>query len=251
MALFRKKQGRGSSPDGSGSPSRMPSHIAFIMDGNGRWARKRGMPREYGHAVGADNMKTIVRYCGNIGIDYVSLYVFSTENWKRPKQEVDAIMDLFSDYLDEAKRDLDKNDARYVFMGDKSAFSDSLREKMNELEKLSEHGKVTVNFAINYGGRDDIIHACREMLKDGCTDFTEEELSARLYTKGCPDPDIIVRTGGEKRLSNFLLWQSSYSELYFTDTLWPDLKPAEIDRILDDFMKRDRRFGGLKNDSPN
>ena len=249
MALFRKKHDSGSSSGQAGTASRMPSHIAFIMDGNGRWARKRGMPREYGHAAGAENMKTIVRYCGSIGIDYVSLYVFSTENWKRPKHEVDAIMDLFSSYLDEAKREIGKDDAHYVFMGDKSAFSEEFREKMTELEKLSEGRKVTVNFAINYGGRDDIIHACSELLKDGCTDFTEEEISARLYTKGCPDPDIIVRTGGEKRLSNFLLWQSSYSELYFTDTLWPDLKTREIDRILADFMKRDRRFGGLSNDS--
>lgn len=221
-------------------------HIAFIMDGNGRWAKKRSLPREYGHKVGAQTFKKIALYCGDIGIKYVTIYAFSTENWKRPEREVNAIMALLSDYLDEAKRDLDKNNVRYIFIGDKAIFTEELREKMIELEEISKDKPLTLNFAVNYGGRDEIVNACRALIREGKEDITADDINSHLYTKESPDPDIIVRTGGEQRLSNFLLWQASYSEFYFTDTLWPDLDTSEVDTIVKAFYNRDRRYGKIK-----
>lgn len=221
-------------------------HIAFIMDGNGRWAKKRSLPREYGHKVGAQTFKKIALYCGDIGIKYVTIYAFSTENWKRPEREVNAIMTLLSDYLDEAKRDLDKNNVRYIFIGDKAIFTEELREKMIELEEISKDKPLTLNFAVNYGGRDEIVNACRALIREGKEDITADDINSHLYTKESPDPDIIVRTGGEQRLSNFLLWQASYSEFYFTDTLWPDLDTSEVDTIVKAFYNRDRRYGKIK-----
>jgi len=223
-------------------------HIAFIMDGNGRWAKKRSLPREYGHKVGAQTFKKIALYCGDIGIKYVTIYAFSTENWKRPEREVNAIMELLSDYLDEAKRDLDKNNVRYIFIGDKAIFTEELREKMIELEEISKDKPLTLNFAVNYGGRDEIVNACRALIREGKEDITADDINSHLYTKESPDPDIIVRTGGEQRLSNFLLWQASYSEFYFTDTLWPDLDTSEVDTIVKAFYNRDRRYGKIKED---
>lgn len=221
-------------------------HIAFIMDGNGRWAKKRLLPREYGHKVGAQTFKKIALYCGDIGIKYVTIYAFSTENWKRPEREVNAIMTLLSDYLDEAKRDLDKNNVRYIFIGDKAIFTEELREKMIELEEISKDKPLTLNFAVNYGGRDEIVNACRALIREGKEDITADDINSHLYTKESPDPDIIVRTGGEQRLSNFLLWQASYSEFYFTDTLWPDLDTSDVDTIVKAFYNRDRRYGKIK-----
>lgn len=224
-------------------------HIAFIMDGNGRWAKKRSLPREYGHKVGAQTFKKIALYCGDIGIKYVTVYAFSTENWKRPQREINAIMALLSDYLDEALTDLDKNNVRYVFLGDKKIFTDDLREKMLNLEKVSCDKPLTLNFAVNYGSRDEIVTACKELIKKGDPDITADDINAHLYTSGSPDPDVIVRTGGEQRLSNFLLWQASYSEFYFTDTLWPDLTTSDVDDIVRAFYSRDRRYGKIKNDA--
>ncbi len=222
------------------------NHIAFIMDGNGRWAKKRSLPREYGHKVGAQTFKKIALYCGDIGIKYVTIYAFSTENWKRPEREVNAIMALLSDYLDEALRDLDKNNVRYIFIGDKAIFTEELREKMINLEEVSKDKPLTLNFAVNYGGRDEIVNACRALIREGKDDITADDINSHLYTKESPDPDVIVRTGGEQRLSNFLLWQVSYSEFYFTDILWPDLDTSDVDDIVKAFYNRDRRYGRIK-----
>lgn len=221
-------------------------HIAFIMDGNGRWAKLRGMPREFGHSEGASAFKRIVRYCGDIGIKIVTVYAFSTENWSRPKVEVDRIMALLLEYLNLAEGELEENKIRYTFLGDKSVFTPELREQMERLEVVSAHYEQRLNIAVNYGGRAEIVNAARALMEKGL-DVTEENLSSHLYTKGCPDPDLIVRTANERRLSNFLLWQSAYSEFYFTETLWPDMKPADVDAAVADFYRRGRRFGGVLN----
>ncbi len=219
------------------------SHIAFIMDGNGRWAKKRAMPREYGHSVGAGTFKKIVRYCGDIGIKIVTVYAFSTENWGRPQVEVDAIMKLLSEYIENAAEELEENKTRFRFIGDRSVFSTKLCEKINELEKQSERHGRTLNIALNYGSRKELVNAFSALIKEGATDITEEDITRNLYTAHCPDPDLIIRTGGDIRLSNFLLWQAAYSELYFTDTLWPDLKSKDIDEAVRDFYHRQRRYG--------
>ena len=221
------------------------SHIAFIMDGNGRWAKKRGMPREYGHVKGAENFQRVVRHCGDIGINTVTVYAFSTENWNRPENEVSQLMKLLSQYIDSAARELEENKIRFIFLGSKEKLSAELREKMQKLEKLSEKYSLTLNIALNYGGRDEIVHACNSLIKEGKTEITEQDISSRLYTKESPDPDLVVRTGGDFRISNFLLWQSAYAEYYFTKTLWPDLTSKEIDDIVEEFCTRHRRFGGL------
>lgn len=222
------------------------THIAFIMDGNGRWAKKRGMPREYGHSEGAAALKRIVRYCGDIGIKVVTVYAFSTENWSRPKNEVDRIMSLLDAYIDEATRDLEKNKIKYVFLGDKSAFSPEVAARMNELERISDQYELRLNIAVNYGGRAEIVNAARKLAAEG-KEISEQSISDALYTAGCPDPDLIVRTANEKRLSNFLLWQSAYAEYYFTETLWPDISSADVDAAVKDFYSRGRRFGGVVN----
>ena len=220
-------------------------HIAFIMDGNGRWAKKRGMPREYGHTVGAKVFKEITEYCGDIGINTVTVYAFSTENWKRPKAEVDAIMNLFADFIDEALRTMMKRDVCIKFLGDKTPLPEKMKKLMADVEEGSVNNKRHLNIAINYGGKDELIHAVNSAIKDGLNNITEKDIEERLYTAGQPMPDLIFRTAGEMRLSNFLMWQSAYSEFYFTDTLWPDLKPADIDKAVEDFYQRQRRYGGL------
>lgn len=220
-------------------------HIAFIMDGNGRWAKKRLMPREYGHKVGAETFKNIVKYCRNLDIEAVTVYAFSTENWKRPKKEVNAIMSLFSDYLDVAIKDMMKENVRIIFLGDKSVFPDELRIKMEQTEADSKSNKYILNVGINYGGRDEIVHAVNLCIKEGKTSITEDDITERLYTNASPMPDLIVRTGGEYRISNFLMWQSAYSELYFTDVLWPDFSSEDVDRAIEVFNSRNRRYGGV------
>ncbi len=221
------------------------SHIAFIMDGNGRWAKKRGMPREYGHIKGAEKFKQVVRHCGDIGINTVTVYAFSTENWNRPENEVNQLMKLLSQYLDGAEKELSENKIRFVFLGDKSALPSELRERTMRLEELSKEYSLTLNIALNYGGRSELVNAFNLLASEGRTSVTEEDISSHLYTKDSPDPDLIVRTGGDFRISNFLLWQSAYAELCFTRTLWPDLTNKEIDAIVSDFYGRHRRFGGL------
>lgn len=220
-------------------------HIGFIMDGNGRWAKKRGMPREYGHKFGADTFEKIMEYCGNMGVCATTFYVFSTENWKRPKKEVDSIMGLLSRYLDDCEKKLDKYDIRFIFLGDKSVFPDDMRKKMIEIEERSASHKYIVNLALNYGGRDEIVSAVNGLIREGRGDITEQDITAALYTKESPELDLIIRTGGDMRISNFLLWQSAYAELYFTDVLWPDFSVKDVDAAVENFMNRKRRFGGV------
>ena len=224
------------------------SHIAFIMDGNGRWAKRRGLPRNQGHAAGAEACRRVVRRCRELDIRTVTVYAFSTENWSRPREEVEGLMSLFDHYIDTIAADLDRYDARFVFIGDKSPLSPALREKMTALEAASaaRGSAYTLNLAVNYGGRDEILHAVNSLVAEGKREISAEELASRLYTAHSPDPDLIVRTAGEQRLSNFLLWQASYSELYFTDRLWPDMDAGAVDEAVRAFLGRTRRFGGVK-----
>ena len=219
------------------------NHIAFIMDGNGRWAKKRGLAREAGHKAGAANFRKIVDHCRAVGIKTVTAYAFSTENWSRPAGEVAAIMRLIDDYIKEAERDRVKNKIRYVFLGDKSALAPDLREKTLHLEELTRDCPLTLNIALNYGGRAEITNAVNELIAEGRTSVTESDIASRLYTAHSGDPDFIVRTGAELRLSNFLLWQSAYAELYFTETLWPDFTVGQLDDAINEYYRRQRRFG--------
>lgn len=220
-------------------------HIGFIMDGNGRWAKKRAMPREYGHRFGADTFEKIMEYCGNMGIKATTFYVFSTENWKRPKKEVDAIMGLLSKYLSDCEKKLEKHNVRFIFLGDKSVFPEDMKKKMIEIEERSASHEYIVNLALNYGGRDEIVNAVNNLISKGKKDVTEQDITESLYTRESPELDLIVRTGGDMRISNFLLWQSAYAELYFTDVLWPDFSTKDVDEAVENFMKRKRRFGGV------
>ena len=241
--LFKKNDSSNGEPARVAVDDRL-RHIAFILDGNGRWAKKRGLPREYGHSEGAQTFKRIVRYCGDIGIKIVTVYAFSTENWSRPKNEVDRIVSLLDEYIAGAERELEENKIRYTFLGDKSVFAAPMAERMTRLEQISSGYELRLNIALNYGSRAEIVRACRELAESG-EEINERTLSDHLYTAGCPDPDLIVRTANERRLSNFLLWQAAYSELYFTPTLWPDMQPADVDAAVRDFYARERRFGGV------
>lgn len=224
----------------------LPRHIGIIMDGNGRWARKRGLPRQAGHPVGAETFRTISTYCKNIGIKYLTVYAFSTENWKRPAEEVEAINGLLKKYLLEAREKLVNEDIVLNFLGDTSVYSDELKELIYETSQMNnDHCKLICNIAINYGGRAEIVHAVNKLIKQGAESVTEEDISGALYTAGQPEPDLIIRTGGEYRTSNFLMWQGAYSELYFTPTLWPDFKTTDIDKAIEEFNKRNRRYGGV------
>ena len=220
-------------------------HIAFIMDGNGRWAKKRGMPRTYGHAVGARVFKKIIEYCGSVGIQVVTVYAFSTENWRRPKDEVDTLMSLFTDYIDEAEKHWSDMDIQLRFLGSKEVFPATVRERMERLERVSTGRKRILNIAVNYGGRDDIVHAVNALIAEGKREITEEDITAHLYTKDSPAPDLIVRTGAEQRLSNFLLWEAAYAEFYFTEVLWPDFDEKQVNLCIEEFYRRKRRFGGV------
>ncbi|MBQ2766985.1 MAG: di-trans,poly-cis-decaprenylcistransferase [Clostridia bacterium] len=220
-------------------------HIAFIMDGNGRWAQKRMMPREYGHKVGAATFKKVVRHCGDIGIKTVTVYAFSTENWSRPPREVNAILRLLEEYLDKCENDREAQDIRYRFIGDQSVLPEGLRRRIEHIERTSADRELTLNIALNYGARDELVHAVNRLIAEGKQSVTAEDISGALYTADSPDPDLIVRTGGELRLSNFLLWQAAYAELYFTDVLWPDLSDQDVDAAVRHFYARQRRFGGV------
>ncbi|MCI8589520.1 MAG: di-trans,poly-cis-decaprenylcistransferase [Clostridiales bacterium] len=220
-------------------------HIAFIMDGNGRWAQKRGLPREYGHKIGADVFRKTVEYCDDIGIHCVTVYAFSTENWKRPGREISAIMLLFKQYLKDAVKTMMKRDIRIVFLGDKSPFPKDVIKQMEEIERDSAQNTKRLNIAMNYGGRAEIVHAVNQLMGQGYKEITEEDIAKQLYTLDAPMPDLIVRTGGEQRISNFLMWQSAYSELYFTDILWPDFTENDVDKAVAEFESRNRRFGGV------
>ena len=219
-------------------------HIAFIMDGNGRWAKSRGLSRSAGHRAGAKTFRRIVDYVKLIGAKYMTVYAFSTENWSRPAEEVSSIMKLLEDYIEQALGDVADNDVRVIFLGDRAPLSDKLRRKMDSLERRSEKNSHILNIALNYGGRDEIVRAVKQVLEKGL-ELTGETIAANLYTKESPPPDLIVRTAGELRLSNFLLWQSAYSELYFTDKLWPDFTEKDVDEAVAEFYRRTRRFGGI------
>lgn len=222
-----------------------PRHIGIIMDGNGRWAKKRGFPRLAGHKEGAENFKRIAEYLVDLDIEVATFYAFSTENWKRPQEEVQNIMALLVDYLEEwITMRKDKN-MRFRFIGDKSAFSPKIQKLMADVEEKSKDYPNQLNLALNYGSRDEIVNACNLLIKEGKKSITAEDLASHLYTKDQPDVDLIIRTGGEMRLSNFLLYQSAYAEFYFTDTLWPDITSEDIDRAIEYFNGRERRFGGV------
>ena len=230
----------------------VPKHIAIIMDGNGRWAKKRGLPRTAGHAAGAETFRKIANYSRSIGVEYLTVYAFSTENWKRSEEEVGAIMKLLGNYLKEALQDMEKNHVRFKFFGDLSRLSPSLQKLCAEAEsKSAVFGDVQVNFCLNYGGRDEIVKATQTFARDVAQgkytpeDLTESLLSTYLYSKDVPDPELIIRPSGEMRTSNFLLWQSAYSEYVFMDVLWPDFSPEDLEKAIAEYNGRNRRFGGV------
>ena len=227
--------------------NKIPRHIAIIMDGNGRWAQRRGLPRTAGHKEGAETFRRIARYCKNIGVEYLTVYAFSTENWKRPAEEVGTIMGLLEKYLLDSVRDMEKEQIRLRFFGDMSALSPRLRELIERTNAIADTlpGCFQANICLNYGGRDEIVRAARALAESG-EEWTEENLSAHMDSAGVPDPELIIRPGGEYRVSNFLLWQSAYAEFVFSDTLWPDFTEADIDEAVERFRQRDRRFGGVK-----
>ena len=227
----------------------LPRHIAIIMDGNGRWAKKRSLPRSAGHSAGAETFRRIASYCRDLGVEYLTVYAFSTENWKRSREEVASIMGLLRRYLVEAIDSMEREQVRIKILGDVSPLDEDLKDLIARTERLSNtiHSKTQANLCINYGGRDEIVHAVKSWLQEeNRPELTEQAISDRLYTGGMPDPDLIIRPSGEVRISNFLLWQSAYSEFYFTDTLWPDFNERELDKALESYAKRDRRFGGVK-----
>ena len=216
------------------------------MDGNGRWAKKRGLPRTAGHRVGAEVFRDIATYCKELGVEYLTVYAFSTENWKRPADEVSTIMGLLEQYLHEAIDTMEKDHIRLRFFGDMSALSPELQAMAHRTDDISAHYEgFQANICLNYGGRAELLRAAQRCAERGL-DWTEENLSANMYSAGIPDPELVIRPGGEMRLSNFLLWQCAYSELYFCDTLWPDFTRQELDKAIIDYQRRDRRFGGVK-----
>ena len=226
--------------------TRVPKHIAIIMDGNGRWATRRGLPRTAGHKAGAETFRRIATYCKNIGVKYLTVYAFSTENWKRPADEVNTIMGLLEQYLHEAIDTMEKDHIRLRFFGDMSVLSPELQALAHRTDDISTHYEgFQANICLNYGGRAELLRAAQRCAERGL-DWTEENLSANMYSAGIPDPELVIRPGGEMRLSNFLLWQCAYSELYFCDTLWPDFTRQELDKAIIDYQRRDRRFGGVK-----
>lgn len=230
----------------------MPQHIAIIMDGNGRWAKKRGLPRNVGHREGSRNLKKMVAFCDKIGIKYLTVYAFSTENWKRPKNEVDGLMSLLLEYLKNAEKELGGDKVRIRVVGDVKGLPVEIQKEVDRVTKMTQGNEgMILNIALNYGGRDDIVKAVKEVAKDvaqgrlDVKDIDGQAISTRLYTAGTPDPDLIIRTSGEKRISNFLLWQAAYSEFWYTDVYWPDFREEHILEAIDEFQKRNRRFGGV------
>ena len=243
MALFEKKKTENLPP---------PRHIAIIMDGNGRWAKNRGLPRTAGHAAGAETFRRIANYCRTLGVEYLTVYAFSTENWKRSEEEIAGIMKLLKNYLLEAMRDMEKNHVRFKFFGDLSRLSPELQDLCRQAEQTSSaYHDVQVNFCLNYGGRDEIVQAARRFAMDvaqgrrEAAELTEEVLEAYLYSAGVPDPELIIRPSGELRISNFLLWQSAYSEFVYMNVLWPDFREKDLDQAIEEYHRRNRRFGGV------
>ena len=248
MALFSRSKKN----DEISSDIIMPVHIGIIMDGNGRWAKKRGLPRKAGHSAGAKTFRKITRYCSDIGVKHLTVYAFSTENWKRPEDEVNSLMKLFKSYLEEALEDFKDDSIVVRFIGDKSQFSDDLRNLMIENEESSkDRDGMVLNIAMNYGSRDEIVRAVKNIsvdVKSGKLsedDITENLFSDYLYTSGQPDPDLIIRPSGEYRISNFMLWQSAYTEFVIMNKLWPDFEKSDLDEAINMYSKRNRRYGGV------
>ena len=242
MGLFQKNGYTAGQVD----MSRLPRHIAIIMDGNGRWAKKRGLPRTAGHKIGAETFRDIAAYCRELGVEYLTVYAFSTENWKRPKDEVDTIMGLLEQYLQEAINTMKKDQIRLRILGDATALSPKLQRMIDEANTVSSRNTgFQANICLNYGGRAEILQAARLCAENG-EEWTEENFEKYLWSHDIPDPELIIRPSGELRLSNFLLWQCAYSEFYFCDTLWPDFDRKELDKAIIDYQRRDRRFGGIK-----
>lgn len=250
MGLFSKKIHHHGA--GQVDKSRLPRHIAIIMDGNGRWAKRRALPRTAGHKVGAEVFRTIATYCKDLGIEYLTVYAFSTENWKRPKDEVDTIMGLLKRYLLEAIDTMARDNIRLRFLGDLSALPEELQQLTARTNAITETlDGFQANICLNYGGRDEILRAARAFAADCAAgkrrpeELDEELFASELSSAGLPDPDLIIRPGGEKRVSNFLLWQGAYAEFLFTDTLWPDFRKEDLDAALVEYQRRHRRYGGI------
>lgn len=235
---------------------KIPQHVAIILDGNGRWAKSKGMPRTYGHTMGAKNVEVICKAAYDLGISYLTMYAFSTENWNRPKEEVSALMKLLNSYLKNCIKTADKNNMRVRVLGDISRLDDSMQKQILDLEEASKRNDgLNFQIALNYGSRDEMVRAMRKMVSDydagkiGILDISEETFEHYLDTKDIPDPDLLIRTSGEQRLSNFLLWQLAYSEFYFTDVPWPDFSPEELKKAVESYGNRERRYGGLKEEN--
>ena len=224
----------------------IPCHIAIIMDGNGRWASRRGLPRKAGHVKGVEAFRRVALHCRDLGVRYLTVYAFSTENWTRPAEEVEAIMDLLKKHLLEEITRLERDRIRIRFFGDLSVLNEDLRTLCENIAARSAvYVDAQVNICLNYGGRDEILRAAENWRRDGCPALTEETFASYLWSDGVPDPDLLIRPGGEKRLSNYLLWQAAYAELVFSDTLWPDFGEAELDAAVAEFSRRNRRFGDV------
>ncbi len=231
----------------------VPQHVAIILDGNGRWAKAKGMPRNYGHVQGSKNVETICEEAWRMGIKYLTVYAFSTENWNRPADEVDAIMNILRDYMKTCLKTAEKNDMKVRVLGDITRLDEDIQDRIRELEEASRDNQgLNFQIAINYGSRDEITRAVRRLSRD-CVDgkvkpeeITESTIEQYLDTHGIPDPDLLIRTSGEMRISNFLLWQMAYTEFYFTDVLWPDFTKEELEKAIEQYNARDRRYGGVK-----
>ena len=252
MKFWKRHKKQPDSPLTALDPARMPKHIAIIMDGNGRWAQKRGMPRTYGHKSGAETLRTILTEAGDLGVSYLTAYAFSTENWRRPSDEVAFLMELFSAYLDSEVEYLKTKNVRLRFIGNRDRLHPDLCSRMREAEERTGAGSgITLNLAVDYGGRAEIIQGAKlfaEAVKQNSIEvsaLTEELFSRYLYTQGEPDPDLLIRPGGDMRISNFLLWQLAYAEIWVTDVLWPDFTPQHFRQAIADYQKRERRFGGV------
>lgn len=225
----------------------IPNHIAIIMDGNGRWAKKRGLARSFGHIEGAKSLRKIIEHSAKIGVKYLTVYAFSTENWKRATEEVSILMNLFAKYIKNERKTLEKNNIRFFVSGRKDNVSKKLLEEIENLEELTKNNdRMTLNIAFNYGGRNEIIDGINKILEEKLEKIDETAFGKYLYNN-FPDPDLVIRTSGEMRISNFLLWQLAYSEIYVTDVLWPDFNEEELEKAIKNYNQRDRRFGGVKN----
>ncbi|MBQ3427093.1 MAG: isoprenyl transferase [Clostridia bacterium] len=248
--FFRKKQKETKDID----LNNLPQHIGVIMDGNGRWAKKRGLPRSAGHSAGAEGLKKIVTEANRLGVKYITVYAFSTENWKRPKEEVDFLMNLLLGYLKDAERSLAGENVRIRAIGSRKELSKEIQEQIIKTENLTkDRSGIVMNIALNYGGREELIHAAKNLCKKAMAgeldpdEITEADIDRELYTAGQPDVDLLIRTSGEQRLSNFMLWQVSYGEMVFVDKAWPDFKPEDLHECIRIFQSRGRRFGGVEN----